>query len=62
MEVAAAFVVMMAVYLMGLLAEEQWKVFTRLTNMIYDGLLACWCMMMRHTGNPIYRYKGRRFR
>ena len=62
MEEALWFIWLMALGLMSLLAQEQWAIYTRLANFAYDTVLAWWCMMMRHTGDPIYTYQARRYR
>lgn len=62
MEVAVIYIELMAFFLASLLAEEHWKVFSRLLNLGYDSVLWCWCAMMRHSGDPIYTYRARRYR
>jgi hypothetical protein len=62
MEVAVWYVELMAFFLASVLAEEHWKVYSRLLNLGYDSILWCWCRMMRHTGDPIYYYQPRRYR
>lgn len=52
----------MLVILVGLWLQEQFKIGDWIVNLVYDLILSIWCVMMRHTGDPIYRYRGRRYR
>lgn len=62
MQVAIWYLETMAFFLASVMVEEKWKVYTKLMNVLYDQLLKMWCMMMRHTGNPIYTYQPKRYR
>ena len=42
--------------------QERFRVGSLLANLVYDLLLTAWCAMMRHTGDPIYSYRARRYR
>lgn len=62
MEVAMWYSVSMLVMLAGLWLQERFKLGDWLINLVFDLVLSAWCAMMRHTGDPIYRYRGRRYR
>lgn len=52
----------MLTILVALWLQERFGVGSWLANLTYDLLLTAWCAMMRHTGDPIYRYRARRYR
>lgn len=62
MQIAVWYLETMAVLLAFVMAEEHWKVGTRVANLLYDLILQAWCAMMRHTGDPIYTYQPKRYR
>lgn len=62
MQVALWYWEVMLVFLVSLWVEERWKMFSWIADKSWDGMLAVWCRMMAHTGDPIYQYKGRRFK
>lgn len=59
MEVAKWFIVAMGAVVLAAWIEEQWKVGTWVNNQFQNLLERTWCAMMRHTGDPIYRYRAR---
>lgn len=61
MQVAVWFIEAMAVFIAGLYAQERWNIFGWLANWAWDQILAVYCAMMRHTGDPAYTYKARRY-
>lgn len=55
------YVELMVVYVAGIYAHERWNIFSKIANLAWDLVLAAWCAMMRHTGDPVYTYKARRY-
>lgn len=61
MQIAIWYLEAMAVFIAGLYAQERWHIFGWLANWAWDQVLAVWCAMMRHTGDPAYTYKPQRY-
>lgn len=62
MQVAGWTAAAMALVVIVAHVEYQTKVFTWLGAVALHIWGKAWCAMMRHTGDPVYTHKGRRYR
>lgn len=58
MQIAYGYMGLMLLMILGLWAQERWGV----GSIILELLGMCWIAMMRHTGDPRYTHKARRYR
>lgn len=50
-----------ALHLVGIWLQQRYRIFNKIAEAAWDGILWCWSAMMRHTGDPAYTYKPRRY-
>lgn len=62
MDVVKVFWGLMILLLLALWAEENWKVGTLIRDYTIHFIGLCWIAMMRHTGDPRYTHRARRYR
>lgn len=62
MNVVGAFWALMILIVAGLWLEENWKVGSTALAYVVHFIGMCNIAMMRHTGNPRYTHRARRYR
>lgn len=62
MQVALWYSGIMLLMLAALWVQERWKTWTWVWNVGLHLVGVVWIAMMRHTGNPVYTHKARRYR